>query len=159
MTIKTSLAYGKNFHFYQEAYNNNYVYLELEDIPYDAGYRRVMIAIPIDIWETIRGLGGANLDLVNATDEELIRLVERSVTERISQYEAARISAPEEAERQRFHDSLIFGAADEPRDRQLARGIQYYKTERDRQREVVARIAQHKIIDIDNNSSESRIEN
>jgi hypothetical protein len=158
MVIKTSLAYGKNFHFYQGAYNNNYVYLELEDVPYDAGYRRVMIAIPIDIWETIRGLGGANLGLVNATDEELIRLIERSVAERIAQYEAARISDPEAAERQRFHDSMIFGAADEPRDRQLARGIEYYKTERERQRGVMTRIAQHKIIDIDNNSSESKSE-
>jgi hypothetical protein len=155
MAIKTSLAYGKNFHFYQEAYNNNYVYLELEDAPYDAGYRRVMIAIPIDVWETIRGLGGANLDLVNATDEELIRLIEKSVAERIAQYEAARVSDPEAAERQRFHDSLIFGAADEPRDRQLTRGIEYFKTERERQREVMVRISQHKIIDIDSNQSES----
>ena len=63
--MKTTLAYGKNFHFYQEALNNNYIYLELEDIPYDVGYRRIMIALPIDIWETIRGLGAARLDLVN----------------------------------------------------------------------------------------------
>jgi hypothetical protein len=158
MTIKTSLAYGKNFHFYQEAHNDDYVYLELEDAPYDAGYRRVMIAIPIDIWETIRGLGGANLTLVSATDEELAKLVERSVTARIAQYEAAQISAPEETNRLRFHDSMIFGAADEPRDRQLARGMEYYRTEREHQREVITRIAQHKIIDIDNAQPESQTE-
>jgi hypothetical protein len=154
--MKTTLAYGKSFHFYQEVHNNNYVYLELEDIPYDAGYRRVMIAIPIDIWETIRRLGGADLTLVHTTDEELVELVERKVTARIAQYEAARVSAPADTDRLRFHDSLIFGAADESRDHQLTRGMEYYKTERERQREVMTRIAQHKIIDIENTQPESQ---
>lgn len=155
MTIRTTLAYGRSFHFYKEAHNDNYVYLELEDIPYDAGYRRVMVAIPVDIWEVIRGLGGANLDLVNSTDEDLIRIVESKVRDRMSKYESIRASTPEKAELFRFSDSVIFGAADETQDRQLARGFEYYKTERQRQREIVGRIAQHKIIEIDSNSPAS----
>jgi hypothetical protein len=135
MPPRTTLAYGRSFHFYKEARNNDYVYLELEDIAYDAGYRRVMIAIPVDVWEVIRGLGGTNLDLVNATDDELARIVESRVTERISHYESVRIQTPEEAHIFRFSDSEVFGAADEPREQQLARGIEYYKTERRHQRE------------------------
>lgn len=154
--MKTTLAYGKSFHFYQEAHDNNYVYLEFEDIPYDAGYRRIMIAIPIDIWETIRKLGGAQLNLVDVSDEELVRMVEESITKRMTEYEKTQASTPEQANQLRFDDSMIFGAADEPRDRQIARGIEYYRTERERQREIMTRIAQHKIIDIGGDSGGSQ---
>src|SRR5579885_1099619 len=148
MTVKATLAYGKNFHFYHEGLDNNHVYLELEDVPYDAGYRRFMVAIPIDIWEVIRGLGAASLDLINTSDDELIEMVERKVEERIAGYESARESTPETAGWLRFTDSAVFGSMDEPREQQIMRRIEYYRTERERQREVTARISQHKVIDI-----------
>jgi hypothetical protein len=153
MTVKATLAYGKSFHFYHEALDNNHVYLELEDVPYEVGYRRLMVAIPIDVWEVIRSLGAAKLDLINASDEDIAGMVAGAVGERIAAYERAKASDSEEAERLRFNDSLVFGAADSPRERQVMRGIEYYKTERERQREVAARIAQHKILDIDSETS------
>lgn len=156
MTVKATLAYGKNFHFYHEALDNNHVYLELEDVAYDAGYRRVMVAIPIDVWEVIRGLGQAKNDLVNASDEDLLRLVEESVDERISEYERTVVASPGEAGRLRYTDSIAFGATDAPREQQIARGLEYYRVERDRQREVRFRISQHKIVDISTNPSDSR---
>lgn len=149
MTVKATLAYGKSFHFYHEALDNNHVYLELEDVPYEVGYRRLMVAIPIDVWEVIRGLGAAKLDLLNASDENIAGMVAAAVDERVAAYERALTSDREEAERLRFNDSLLFGAADSPREKQAMRGVEYYKTERERQREVAARMAQHKILDID----------
>src|SRR3712207_4620732 len=98
MTIKTTLAYGRNFHFYQEGLSNNYVYLELEDAPYDAGYRRIMVAIPIDIWEAIRPLGSARLELAASSDEELLEIVKTKVEERITMYHRIRSSSIEQAE-------------------------------------------------------------
>jgi hypothetical protein len=115
MTVKATLAYGKNFHFYHEALDNNHVYLELEDVAYQAGYRRVMVAIPIDVWEVIRSLGAARLNLVNASDEELLSMVERVVEERMAGYERARASDPESVGWLRFSDAAVFGALDEPR--------------------------------------------
>jgi hypothetical protein len=155
MTVKATLAYGKNFHFYHEGLDNNHVYLELEDAPYDAGYRRVMVAIPIDVWEVIRRLGAARLDLVNASDEELLSMVEGMVEERMVGYEQVRTSDPESAGRLRFSDAAVFGAMDEPREQQVMRGVEYYKTERGRQREVTARIIQHKILDVDTKPAEA----
>lgn len=149
MTIKATLAYGKNFHFYHEALDNNHVYLELEDIPYDAGYRRLMIAIPIDVWEVIRGLGAAKLDLVNATDEELRLIAENMVDLRMAEYRKAEKISPEKASKLRLSDSMIFGAMDAPREQQVARGVEYYMTERERQMEISTRISQHKILNID----------
>lgn len=157
MAIKTTLAYGKSFHFYQESLNNDYIYLELEDIPYDVGYRRIMIAIPIDIWETIRNLGAARLDLLNTTDAELIELVVKGVDERSAQYEAARTANPDQADLIRLDNATVFGLADDEREQQINRGFEYYRIERERQRGIVTRIAQHKIIDIntqDNHTSE-----
>lgn len=155
MTIKATLAYGKSFHFYHEALDNNHVYLEIEDVPYEAGYRRLMVAIPIDVWEVIRALGAAKLDLVNASDNELISMVERMVEERMTGYESARMSAPDSAEWLKFSNSAVFGSMDKPQEQQVIRGIEYYKTERERQREVAARIAQHKVIDIDTKLAEA----
>lgn len=157
MTMKTTLAYGRNFHFYQEGLSNNYVYLELEDVPYDAGYRRVMVAIPIDVWEAVRHLGAARLDLGEASDLELLELVEKLVERRISEYERARLASPEQAELHRFDNSIIFGAKDDGREQQIARGLEYYKIERERQRSIIERIAQHKIIDIDDSTVDEKI--
>jgi len=148
MTVKATLAYGKSFHFYHEALDNNHVYIELEDVPYEVGYRCVIVAIPIDVWEVIRDLGAARLELINASEEEIINLVGEAVDKRIAEYERLRSSSREEAERVRFDNSLAFGAADASREQQVMRGMEYYKTERERQREVARRMAQHKILDI-----------
>lgn len=148
MTVRTTLAYGRNFHFYLEAHENNYVYLELEDVPYEAGYRRVMIALPVDVWETLRGLAATQLDLVNASDDYLIEMVTLKVGERVSEYEQARASSPEKAEGVRFKNAVVFGAADALLEEQIERGLQYFKLERERQRSIVARMAQHKVIEI-----------
>lgn len=156
MTIKTTLAYGRNFHFYQEGLSNTYVYLELEDVPYDAGYRRVMVAIPIDVWEAVRHLGAARLDLGEASDEELLELVRKIVDQRISEHERSRTASPERAELHRFDNSIIFGAKDDAREQQIARGLEYYKIERERQRSIVERLAQHKVIDIDDSTGDEK---
>ena len=148
MTVKATLAYGKNFHFYHEALDNNHVYLELEDVSYDAGYRRVMIAIPIDIWEVIRWLGAAKLDLVNMPDDELIRLVEVKVDARIAEHEKAQVSNYGEPKQVQPNDFVEFGPIHSTREQQISRGLDYYQMERERQREISIRIAQHKILDI-----------
>lgn len=148
MTVKATLAYGKNFHFYHEALDNNHVYLDLEDVSYDAGYRRVMVAIPIDVWEVIRGLGAAKLDLVNTPDDELVRLVEVRVDARIAEYEKAQASDHEQTGQIKLDDFVEFGPIDSTREQQISRGLDYYKMERERQREISIRIALHKIIDI-----------
>jgi hypothetical protein len=148
MPLKVTIAYGRNFHFFRESHENNFVYLEMEDVPFEVGYRRVMIAIPIDVWETLRGLAAVDLTLVNLPDAELITLVGNRVNERIAAYENIRASSPEKADAVRFNDSTMFGLADEAHEEQVARGIQYYKLERERQRSIVSRMAQHKIIEI-----------
>jgi hypothetical protein len=138
MPVKVTLAYGKNFHFFHEALDANQVYLELEDAVFEIGYRRIMISIPIDIWETIRNLGAASLDLINASDEDLARIVDKAITDRITEYERVRKLEPDKGELLRFNNYVIFGTADEAREQQFMKGLEYYRMERGRQREVVS---------------------
>jgi hypothetical protein len=90
MSTKSTIAHGRGFRFYHEALDEDGVYLELEDVEFEAGYRRVMVKIPIDVWEVIRHTSPARLDLVDSSDEELRRTVERQVDERMAEYERAR---------------------------------------------------------------------
>lgn len=79
MSTKSTIAHGDNFHFYHEAADDDHVYLELEGVEFEAGHERVMVSIPIHIWETIRPLAGARLELVNHADEDLLAMVEADV--------------------------------------------------------------------------------
>jgi hypothetical protein len=136
MSTKSTIAHGNNFHFYHEALDDNHVYLELEGTEFEAGYQRVMVAIPIYIWETIRHLGVARLDLINHTDEDLLAMIEKNVDERIAEYQEALRTNPDFSKWIRFSGALLYGGADKPREEQIESGMDYYRRERQRQREV-----------------------
>ncbi len=76
MSPKCTIVHGSNFDFYQEALDDDHVYLELDTTHFEAGYGRVRVPIPIHIWETIRHLGGAQLGLADKQDDELLATVE-----------------------------------------------------------------------------------
>jgi hypothetical protein len=136
MSTKSTIAHSNNFHFYHECFDDNHVYLELEGMEFEAGYNRVMVSIPIHIWETIRHLGAARLDLVNYSDEDLLAMVEAKVDERIAEYQEALRTNPNVAGWIRFSGSLLYGGADKPREEQIKSGMDFYRRERQRQREV-----------------------
>ncbi len=113
MSTKATIAHGDHFHFYHEVPDDDHVYLELNTTHFEAGYGRVILPIPIHIWEVIRHLGGARLDLVGKTDEDLLAMVEGEVDARIAEYQA-----------------------EKPREEQIVRGMEYFRGEQQRQREV-----------------------
>jgi hypothetical protein len=144
MSTKSTVAHGRDFHFYHEALDEDNVYLEMENVEFEAGYRRVMVRIPIDIWEVIRHTAPARLDLADSSDEELLRMVESQVDERIAEYEQAKGDSQQEALVSLF-GALLFGGADGPREEQIRSGVEYYTRERERQRQVVARMKEHHV--------------
>jgi len=123
MSTKATIAYGENFHFYHEVMDEDHVYLELETTHFEAGYGRVMLPIPIHIWETIRHLGGARLDLVNCTDAALLAMVEAAVEARITQHQEALRTHPDRASLLSFAGSFVYGGAEDPRMEQIAKGM------------------------------------
>lgn len=145
MSTKSTIAHGSDFHFYHEALDEDNVYLELENVEFEASYRRVMVRIPVDIWEVIRHTGAARLDLVNYSDEELRQMVERQVDERLAEYERARGNSRREALIS-LCGGLVFGSADEPREEQIRHGLDYYTRDWERQRQIAARMKEHKVM-------------
>ena len=140
MSTKATIAHGEIFHFYHEVMDDDHVYLELETTHFEAGYGRVMLPIPIHIWETIRPLGGARLDLVQCTDEALRAMVEAAVDARITRYQEALRTHPDRAGLMSLAGSLVYGVAEDPRVEQITRGMEYYRNERQHQREIQAAI-------------------
>jgi hypothetical protein len=135
MSTKSTIAYGPSFHLYHELADENAVYLELGGVRYEASYNRVIVPIPVHVWELIRAYAGVDLSLVDWSDEELRAYVERRVDDRLAR---AAGSGPDAA----AHPMgvAIYGDVDTPRDEQIARGLQYTERERTHQREIVAAI-------------------
>jgi hypothetical protein len=140
MSTKTTIAHGENFHFYRELFDYDHVYLQVDTTHFEAGYGHVMIPIPIHIWETIRHLGAAELDLVDLGDEQLLGKVEKEVEERVVEYQRVVRERPNHANLFAIMGSLVYGPANEPRDDQIRHGMDHFRKERLRQREIRARI-------------------
>lgn len=140
MSTKSTIAYGPDFHFYHEALDEDHVYLELETTHFEAGYGRVVLPIPIHIWETIRHLGGADLRLIDKTDDELRADVERKVDERIETYGETLREHPDRAGLVGLFGALVYGSADQTREHQIERGMAYHRARRQHQREIMAAI-------------------
>jgi len=140
MSTKFTIAHGDEFHFYNEVFDYDHVYLELNTTHFEAAYGRVMVPVPIHIWETIRHLGGARFDLIDKEDVDLLATIEQSVDRRIAEYQLAMRENSNQGACIAFFGALLYGTADSPRDEQIRRGMDYFRQERQRQREVKARI-------------------
>jgi len=134
MSTKATVAHGPTFHLYQEVLEDQYIYLELESVPFEASYNRVMVPIPVHIWEVIRQYTGVDLSFADQTDDDIRAHVERAVDERIANYQRA------ETEQQKALllclGAIPYGPADTPRDEQIAHGMTHFEALRERQRQI-----------------------
>lgn len=137
MSTKATMAYGPTFHFYHELFDEDHVFLQLEQVQFEAGSNYVMVPIPFHIWEVIRQYPGLDLSLAEKTDEELLAEVTKQVDERIAEYVAMEGQKRTLAA---FAGFLVFGTADKPRDEQIETGMHYYTEQRERQRRVIAAV-------------------
>ncbi len=142
MSTKVTVAYGKNFHLYKEIFDENFIYLELEGVQFEASYNRVMMPIPVHIWEVIRQYEGTDLSWALRTDEEIVRYVEQEVDKRIQKYQQA------ENEKSKrliaLLGSIPYGNADTPRQQQIEKGITYFKSLREHQQQICQAIEELK---------------
>lgn len=134
MSTKATVAYGSNFHLYKEVLDDDFIYLRLEGVQFEASYNQVMVPIPIHIWEVIRQYSGVDLSWSDKTDDEITQYVEQEVNERIEKYQKV------ENESQRgllsLCGSLVYGMTDTPYQEQLEQGVTYFKKLRDHQQQI-----------------------
>lgn len=97
MSTKCTLAHGNNFHFYKEVFDEENVYLELNNLPYETWSNHhsfppvytVAVTIPLPIWEVIRQHTIAQFDWVDKTDEEIRNAATESIDADIAKYNNA----------------------------------------------------------------------
>jgi hypothetical protein len=134
MSTKATVAYGNNFHFYRECFDEDFMYLELEGVQFEAGYNRVMVPIPVHIWEIIRKYEGVDLSWASQTDPEILRYVEQEVDKRIDRYQQ---TGEEKGKRLiALLGSIPFGSADIDRSEQIESGVSYFKNLREHQQQI-----------------------
>ncbi|PZO38595.1 MAG: hypothetical protein DCF17_14365 [Shackletoniella antarctica] len=139
MSTKATIAYGKTFHFYHEVLDDNCVYLELEQVEFEASCNRVMVPIPVHIWEVIRQYPGIDLSWADQSDAEILDHVRQSVDDRIRDYAA---TDPDKKGWVSLCGGLVFGQADAPRQEQIQQGVAHYQRLREHQQQVKAAIAE-----------------
>ena len=133
MSTKSTIAHGRKFHFYHEAFDEDYVYLKLEGTKFEASYNRVMVPIPVHIWEVIRRYPGVDLKYAEKTDREIRLYVEQEVDERIKRYRDAGATSKRLLS---LSGSLVYGSADQPREQQIAAGVEHFTKLREHQRQI-----------------------
>jgi hypothetical protein len=121
MSTKGTIAFGDNFHFYREAGDNDRVYLELEGVQFSAGYNRVMVPIPVHVWEVIRQYQGIDLSAADMTDDEIRDRVGKEVDRRIAKWEESG-----EGKVSIVSASFVYGGVDAPREEQIQNGMEYF---------------------------------
>lgn len=152
MSTKCSLAYGDTFHLYQECFDEDNLYLELESVEFEATPERVMVTIPIAIWETIREYTILDLSCADLTDEEIKAMVVEEVDRRIEEYNNC------QDERQRNFAAVIgaipYGLASAHRDNQIEQGMKYFRDKRERQSLIKEQIEALKKLNSNEQSNE-----
>lgn len=101
---------------------------------YEATSQQVMVTIPMHIWEVIRRRGEADLSYAEKTDPEIQAEVEEWVDERLARYRQAQESGA--GGMVFLAGCLVFGMADEPREKQVAQGVAFYQRVREQQQQL-----------------------
>ena len=139
MSTRSTLLYGKQFHLFREALDDDFIYLTLEGLPFEASYNQVTVSIPVHIWEVIRTQSGVDLSYADMSDEELMAMVTRQVDERLQSMESAKTESSRRL--LALAGMLYLGSADDPKEDQIKTGIESYQKLRQHQREIRDAIA------------------
>lgn len=139
MSTKSTIAYGDNFHLYNECWEDDCVYLELDGNPkFEVSPGSVTVRIPAYIWEVIRTFSGVTLDLAKSSDAEIRMMVEKDVDERIAKWRKAR--SKREKAWISFGGGLVYGSANASRAKQVRSGCEEMIRRRNQQRAIQLKI-------------------
>lgn len=131
MSTKSTIKHGEiektHFHLYEESFERDCVYLELEgEVSFEVEPGRCTVKIPLAIWETIRHGTHSILRSMCAdkTDAELLAMAQEHVRTRIEDHKSGSKFAA-------LFGTFTFGSIDDPEDVQVSHGLEEYKQVRD----------------------------
>jgi hypothetical protein len=137
MSTRTTIVYrdGPEFHFSlsEEIFENDALYLELwgPELQFEAGPGRVMVRIPVEVWEAIRHRAEADVRFADWSDEQIDEFVEREVDERIREYREYVEQTGDKDRLKRTFGCGLYGGADAPREQQVEAGREHFRELRD----------------------------
>src|SRR5688572_5624964 len=140
MSTKETLVWHDDFQVYRDYFDEGFVWLALRKLEFEATASEVRVKIPAAQWELLRRAPGADFDLLEVTDDQIVAQVQTAVDERLRDHEAEcargarRVAA--------LFGALVFGSIDDSRERQIANGLAHYMAQRAQQRHAAEQIAQ-----------------
>lgn len=138
MSTKCSIAHGTGFHLYNDSFDDEHVFLQLDHSDFTVTPGRLMVKIPLHVWEYLRGFPGAEFADVTASDEQILKEAIKAVDSRLTQVAEARsdrVNALLE-----LGGALVMGDISLPREEQIANYVAYRKRQRTQKQEVMARV-------------------
>jgi hypothetical protein len=138
MSTKATLRCGPNHHLFQEPFDHDAVFLEIEghdcELACTGNRSRVVVRIPLAIWEHVRGSTIAKFDLADLSDGQLAQYVrakweehQRGIGDAVNKSFARAIGG-------------LVWRGDTP-EQEMASGMKWYEAERERQRSLRAEIS------------------
>lgn len=132
MSTKATIYAGDKFHFYNECYDDDNVYLELEDVEYFAERNSVTIAIPNELWQVLREYESVgDLKFAEYTDEQIQQHV-------VTHLRTIKLS--EEATHLSCFMFMYGDIANTTEEEQIKKGIEYFSNLREKQKNIKAKI-------------------
>lgn len=138
MSTKSTIKYGEDFHFYNEVFDDDNVYLELSDCYFESNPNCVTVTIPKAIWARIRETAEVNLDYANLTDDQIKKMVTKEVGKRINDYNK------KGGNPFLYHSGMfIYGSVDELPSDQIKCGTEHFKEMRAKEKIILKRITKY----------------
>lgn len=80
MSTKVSLSYGPKFHLYQEMFDCDNVYLQIDGHEFEISNNRAMIQIPLEVWNKIIEEWPKSKDrFINQTADEWVSSLDETI--------------------------------------------------------------------------------
>ena len=138
MSTKSSIAHGTGFHLYNEVFDDEHVFLQLDKADFEATPDSVRVKLPLHVWEYIRSFPGGDLSDAELSDEQIHEEAIQAVDSRLT--EAAQAKRGEIRNLTWIASDLVMGGIDLPRDQQIANYVAHRQRQRAQQQEVLARV-------------------
>lgn len=140
MSTKQSLLWHYDFELYRDYLDEGFVWIAVRGAEFEASSSEVRVKLPAAVWEVLRRAPGVELDSIDLTEEQIAQQVQTAVDQRLRDHDDERKSPKMQIVA--FSDVAAFGSIEGSREEQVAKGIAYYRAQRERQRRIATEIAE-----------------
>ena len=138
MSTKCSIAHGTGFHLYNDSFDDEHVFLQLDKADFKATPEGVTVKLPLHVWEYLRSFPGADFSDVNVSDAQIHEEAIQAVDSRLAR--AAEAGSDHLRNLIELGGALVMGDIALPRDQQIANYVAFHQRQRAQKQEVLARV-------------------